>query len=80
MNENLRQDNLSGIAFYTQTNMKTLLVPVDFTATSENAVNFAIEWCRTYEYERIILLKTFYDSIFEGLIVSAEYSNVTRSI
>ena len=58
--------------------MKTLLVPVDFTATSENAVNFAIEWCRTYEYERIILLKTFYDSIFEGLIVSAEYSNVNE--
>ena len=58
--------------------MKTLVVPVDFTATSENAVNFAIEWCRTYEYERIILLKTFYDSIFEGLIVSAEYSNVNE--
>lgn len=58
--------------------MKTLLVPVDFTATSENAVNFAIEWSRKYEYERIILLKTFYDSIFEGLIVSAEYSNVNE--
>ncbi|HKG69913.1 MAG TPA: universal stress protein [Segetibacter sp.] len=58
--------------------MKTLLVPVDFTATCENAVNFAVEWCRKYEYERIILLKTFYDSIFEGLIVSAEYSNVNE--
>ena len=58
--------------------MKTLLLPVDFTATSENAVNFAIEWCRKYEYERIILLKTFYDSMFEGLIVSAEYSNVNQ--
>jgi nucleotide-binding universal stress UspA family protein len=60
--------------------MKTLLIPVDFTATCENAVNFAVEWCRKYEYERIILLKTFYDSIFEGLIVSAEYSNVNEEI
>jgi len=58
--------------------MKTLLVPVDFTATSENAVNFAVEWCRKYEYERFILLKTFYDSMFESLLVSAEYSNTNQ--
>ena len=58
--------------------MKTLLVPVDFTPTSENTVNFAAEWSRKYEYKRIILLKTFYDSMFENLIVSAGYSNINQ--
>jgi nucleotide-binding universal stress UspA family protein len=59
-------------------NMKTLLVPVDFTATSENAVNLAAEWSRRYGYDRIILLKTFYNSMFENMVVSAEYSNVNQ--
>src|SRR4051794_991000 len=58
--------------------MKTLLVPVDFSVTSENAVKFAIEWCKRYGYERIILLKTFYDSIFENLLISAEYANINQ--
>ena len=58
--------------------MKTLLVPVDFTDTSENAVNLAAEWSKKYGYERIILLKSFYDSMFENMVVSAEYSNVNQ--
>src|ERR1700709_1493206 len=58
--------------------MKTLLVPVHFTATSENTVNFAAEWSQRYDYKRIILLKTFYDSMFENLIMSAEYANVNQ--
>ena len=58
--------------------MKTLLVPVDFSATSDNAVSFAIEWCKAYGYERVILLKTFYDSIFENLVISAEYVNLNQ--
>lgn len=58
--------------------MKTLLVPVDFTATSKNTVNFAAKWSKQYEYNRIILLKTFYDSIFENIMVSAAYSNMNQ--
>src|ERR1700712_4725585 len=58
--------------------MKTLLVPVDFTATSENAVNLAAEWSKKYGYERIILLKTFYNSMFENIVMSADYSNVNE--
>ncbi len=58
--------------------MKTLLVPVDFTPTSENAINFAAEWSIKYCYERIILLKTFYSSMYENLIMSAEYANVNQ--
>jgi nucleotide-binding universal stress UspA family protein len=58
--------------------MKTLLVPVDFTATSENAVNVAAEWSKRYGYARIILLKSFYDSVFETVVVAAEYSNFNQ--
>lgn len=56
--------------------MKTLLVPVDFSPTSDNAVDFAIEWSKAYGYERIILLKTFYDTVFDHIVVSAEYAPV----
>lgn len=58
--------------------MKTILIPVDFTDTSENAVNFAAEWSKAYQYQRIILLKTFYDTLFDHIVVSAEYGNVNQ--
>lgn len=54
--------------------MKTLLIPVDFTDTAENAVNFGAAWCKRYDYTRIILLKTFYDNIFDQIVLSAEYA------
>ncbi|MCF6404335.1 universal stress protein [Chitinophaga filiformis] len=57
--------------------MKTLLIPVDFSPTSDNAVDFAIEWCKDYGYERIILLKSFYDTVFDHIVVSAEYAPVS---
>src|SRR5882757_449732 len=52
--------------------MKTLLIPIDLTATNDNAVAFAAEWCKKYEYTRIILLKTFYD-VFDKVVMSAGY-------
>lgn len=58
--------------------MKTLLIPVDFTATSDNAVSFAAQWCTHYDYTRIILLKTHYDTLFDDLSVSAEYARVSH--
>lgn len=58
--------------------MKTILIPVDFTATSDNAVLFAAEWSKRYEYTRIVLLKTFYDSMFEHIAISADYSQVNQ--
>lgn len=54
--------------------MKSLLVPVDFTQTSGNAVQFAIEWSRKYGYDQIILLKSYFDSIFASVTIAAEYS------
>lgn len=58
--------------------MKTMLIPVDFTATSENAVSYAVEWCKAYDYKRIILLKTLYDSMFDSLIPSVDYVHVSQ--
>jgi len=53
--------------------MKTLLVPIDFTQTSNNAVDFAVDWSKKFEYKRIILLKTFYDTLFDDVVMSSEY-------
>lgn len=58
--------------------MKTLLVPIDFTTTSENTVNYAAEWCKKYKYERIILLKSFYTSMYENVIMAGEFANVDQ--
>lgn len=58
--------------------MKTLLIPVDFTSSSENAISFAAEWTRKYHYERIILLRSFYTSMYENVIMSGEFANVDQ--
>jgi nucleotide-binding universal stress UspA family protein len=58
--------------------MKTILVPVDLTSTSDNALEFAMAWCRNFEYDHIILLKTFYSSIFENVLPTTEYINVSQ--
>src|SRR4051812_16392858 len=58
--------------------MKTMLIPVDFTATSENAVSYAVEWGKAYDYKRIILLKTLYDSMFDSMIPSVDYVHVSQ--
>lgn len=58
--------------------MKTLLLPIDFTAASENAIHFAAEWAKKYQYERIILLKSFYTSMYENVIMAGEFANVDQ--
>jgi len=58
--------------------MKTLLIPVDFTPASENAVNFAVEWANKYLYERILMVKSFYTSMYESVIMAGEFANVDQ--
>ena len=58
--------------------MKTLLIPVDFTDATGNALNFAAEWCKKYHYERIILLRSFYTSMYENVIMAGEFANVDQ--
>lgn len=58
--------------------MKTILIPIDFTPTADNTLKFAVEWAKRYEYERVILLKTFYDSVFNSVAISEGYANVNK--
>ncbi|WP_158563325.1 universal stress protein [Chitinophaga silvatica] len=59
--------------------MKTLLVPVDLTAASDETVRFTTAWSKQYDYERIILLKTFYENVFSDIVISAEYAPVDEA-
>lgn len=54
--------------------MRTILVPVDFTSTTENAVKTAADWAKQYEYQNIILLKTAGESEFDYLHIAEGHS------
>jgi nucleotide-binding universal stress UspA family protein len=56
--------------------MRTLLIPIDFTETSDNAIDYASGYCRQFDYRRIILLKSFYDTVFDEVVMSAAYGGV----
>ncbi|HLA57242.1 MAG TPA: universal stress protein [Puia sp.] len=58
--------------------MKTILIPVDFTNTSDNASEYALAWSRNFEYDHIILLKSFYSSFYENILLTTEYVNVSQ--
>ncbi len=53
--------------------MKTILIPVDFSETSENALKYAAELVKNIAADRIILLKSFYKSIYEQVLPSADF-------
>lgn len=53
--------------------MKTLLIPVDFSATSNNAADYAADLANYRGVERIILLANFYVSEIEQLYPSADF-------
>jgi hypothetical protein len=53
--------------------MKTLLIPVDFSGTSSNVLKYAVEFCKDTAVERIILLNNYYLSIYEQLLPSADF-------
>ncbi|WP_415327654.1 hypothetical protein [Chryseobacterium sp. MMS23-Vi53] len=58
--------------------MRTILIPVDFTSTTENAVRTAAEWAKQYEYQHIILLKTSEESEFDYLHMAEGHSFVNE--
>lgn len=53
--------------------MKTILIPVDFSFTSSNALQYIADASEDIDTERIILLKTHYISVYSHIIPSAEY-------
>ncbi|RKE82035.1 universal stress protein [Chryseobacterium sp. AG363] len=58
--------------------MRTILVPLDFTSTTENAVRIAADWAKAYEYQNIILLKTAGESEFDYLHIAEGHSFVNE--
>jgi nucleotide-binding universal stress UspA family protein len=53
--------------------MKTLLIPIDFSAATENVLKYAADFSCDTHIERIILLKSFYVSIYAQLLPSADF-------
>ncbi len=53
--------------------MKTLLLPVDFSTPSNNAVEYAAGFANTRGIERIIMLTNCYTSAFEQLYPSPDF-------
>jgi nucleotide-binding universal stress UspA family protein len=53
--------------------MKTLLIPVDFSDASENVLKYAADFSCDAHIERIIVLKSFYVSVYAELLPSADF-------
>lgn len=60
--------------------MRTILVPVDASSTSKNAVRFAASWASQYDYDHIILLKSSDGAMFDYLNIADGYSLVNEDI
>jgi nucleotide-binding universal stress UspA family protein len=57
--------------------MKTILVPVDFSETSGNALKYAADFSCDIDVDRIILLKSVYLSMYAQLLPSADFVQLT---
>ena len=56
--------------------MKTLLIPVDFSASSDNAVAYAAGLANDRAFEEIVLAANQFVSIFEQIIPSPDLLQV----
>jgi len=53
--------------------MKTLLIPVDFSESTENVIKYAAGFSCDTHVERIILLRSYYVSMYAQLLPSADF-------
>src|SRR6202790_3436185 len=60
-------------SYIKKVNMKTLLIPIDFSAATENVLKYAADFSCDTHIERIILLKSFYVSLYAQLLPSADF-------
>jgi nucleotide-binding universal stress UspA family protein len=58
--------------------MKTVLIPVDSSATSANVIAYAIEFCKYAPVDRVILLSTYYTSVYTQFLPSADYVQLSQ--
>jgi nucleotide-binding universal stress UspA family protein len=57
--------------------MKTILLPVDFSDTCSNTLKYAADLSCAINVDRIILLKSYYVSIYEQILPSADFVQVS---
>lgn len=53
--------------------MKTLLIPIDFSESTENIIKYAAGFSCDTHVDRIILLKSYYVSVYAQLLPSADF-------
>ncbi|WPU98589.1 universal stress protein [Mucilaginibacter sp. cycad4] len=53
--------------------MKTILIPVDFSETSNNAIKYAADMGCDMPVKKIILLKSYYTSVYEQILPSPDF-------
>jgi len=53
--------------------MKTLLIPIDFSESTENIIKYAAGFSCDTHVNRIILLKSYYVSVYAQLLPSADF-------
>lgn len=58
--------------------MKTILIPVDFSETSTNALKYTTALIKDIDVGRIILLKNFYKSVYEQVLPSADFIQLSE--
>jgi nucleotide-binding universal stress UspA family protein len=59
--------------------MKTLLIPIDFSDTSENVIQYAADFVKDAVVDQIILLVSYSISMFAQLLPSADYVQMSAS-
>lgn len=58
--------------------MKTLLIPTDFSNTAHHAACYAAELTKQNDVERLILLNSFYGSIYESIFPSPDFLTISE--
>lgn len=53
--------------------MKTILIPVDFSETNNNAIKYAADMSCDMPVKKIILLKSYYTSVYEQILPSPDF-------
>lgn len=53
--------------------MKTILIPVDFSDTNTNAIKYAADMGCDMPVKKIILLKSYYTSVYEQILPSPDF-------
>lgn len=58
--------------------MKTIIIPIDFSPAANNALLYAAELLKDMKAEKVILLKNFYKSLYEQLLPTPDFVQISN--